>query len=160
MDRRFNFRRLLPGALKGPAGRRAACLYALLRNSFLEKWGFFVRQRPLPEQRAASASATVQRGRAAPGRSGLSARSACQAPGRPASTPTLPTSSPATVPFRSSISFLQSRRAKPSLSPLGAKNRAQACYVARCPGLSGPWYSSCPTGRLTLARLFISQTFH
>ena len=36
VDRRFYFRRLLPGALRGPVGRRAACSYALLRNSFRE----------------------------------------------------------------------------------------------------------------------------
>ena len=70
VDRRFYFRRLLPGALRGPAGRRAACSYALLRNSFSGKWGSFARQqRPL-------ALSSVQRGRAAPGRAGLSARSA------------------------------------------------------------------------------------
>ena len=35
VDRHFYFRRLLPGALRGPAGSRAACAYALLRDSFL-----------------------------------------------------------------------------------------------------------------------------
>ena len=66
MDRRFYFRRLLPGALKG----RAACAYALLRNSFSGKRGSFARQQqPLPP------SCARRRG-AAPGRAGLSARPA------------------------------------------------------------------------------------
>ena len=47
MDRRFYSGRLLPGALRGRAGRRAACAYVLLRNSFLGKWGSFAQQRPL-----------------------------------------------------------------------------------------------------------------
>ena len=34
VDRRFYSGRLLPGALRGRAGRRAACAYVLLRNSF------------------------------------------------------------------------------------------------------------------------------
>ena len=49
VDRRFYFRRLLPGALRGPAGRRAACAHALLRNSFSGKQGSFARQQqPMP----------------------------------------------------------------------------------------------------------------
>ena len=47
MDRRFYSGRLLPGALRGRAGRRAACTYVLLRNSFSGKWGSFAQQRPL-----------------------------------------------------------------------------------------------------------------
>ena len=47
IDRRFYFSRLLPGTQRGRAGRRAACSYILLRNSFLGKWGFFTQQRPL-----------------------------------------------------------------------------------------------------------------
>ena len=47
MDRRFYSGRLLPGALRGRAGRRAACAYVLLRNSFSGKWGSFAQQRPL-----------------------------------------------------------------------------------------------------------------
>ena len=34
IDRRFYFSRLLPGTQRGRAGRRAACSYVLLRNSF------------------------------------------------------------------------------------------------------------------------------
>ena len=34
VDRRFYFSRLLPGTQRGRAGRRAACSYVLLRNSF------------------------------------------------------------------------------------------------------------------------------
>ena len=41
VDRRFYFSHLLPGTQKGRAGRRAACSYVLLRNSF------FIQQRPL-----------------------------------------------------------------------------------------------------------------
>ena len=49
MDRHFYFRRLLLGALRGPVGRRAACAYALLRNSFSGKWGSLAQQQqPLP----------------------------------------------------------------------------------------------------------------
>ena len=40
IDRRFYFSRLLPGTQRGRAGRRAACSYVLLRNSFSQ-------QRPL-----------------------------------------------------------------------------------------------------------------
>ena len=47
VDRRFYFGHLLPGALRGRAGRRAACAYVLLRNSFSGKWGSFAQQRPL-----------------------------------------------------------------------------------------------------------------
>ena len=47
IDRRFYFSRLLPGAQRGRAGRRAACSYVLLRNSFSGKWGSFAQQRPL-----------------------------------------------------------------------------------------------------------------
>ena len=47
IDRRFYFSHLLPGSQRGRAGRRAACLYVLLRNSFSKKWGSFTRQRPL-----------------------------------------------------------------------------------------------------------------
>ena len=47
IDRRFYFSRLLPGTQRGRAGRRAACLYVLLRNSFSGKWGSFTQQRPL-----------------------------------------------------------------------------------------------------------------
>ena len=47
VDRRFYSGRLLPGALRGRAGRRAACAYVLLRNSFSGKWGSFAQQRPL-----------------------------------------------------------------------------------------------------------------
>ena len=46
IDRRFYFSRLLPGTQRG-AGRRAACSYVLLRNSFSGKWGSFAQQRPL-----------------------------------------------------------------------------------------------------------------
>ena len=41
IDTRFYFSRLLPGTQRGRAGRRAACSYVLLRNSFSKK------QRPL-----------------------------------------------------------------------------------------------------------------
>ena len=47
VDRRFYSGHLLPGALRGRAGRRAACAYVLLRNSFSGKWGSFAQQRPL-----------------------------------------------------------------------------------------------------------------
>ena len=47
IDRRFYFSRLLPGAQRGRAGRRATCSYVLLRNSFSGKWGSFAQQRPL-----------------------------------------------------------------------------------------------------------------
>ena len=47
VDRRFYSGRLLPGALRGRAGHRAACAYVLLRNSFSGKWGSFAQQRPL-----------------------------------------------------------------------------------------------------------------
>ena len=47
VDRRFYFSRLLPGTQRGRAGRRAACSYVLLRNSFSGKWGSFTQQRPL-----------------------------------------------------------------------------------------------------------------
>ena len=47
VDRRFYSGRLLPGALRGRAGRRAACVYVLLRNSFSGKWGSFAQQRLL-----------------------------------------------------------------------------------------------------------------
>ena len=47
VDRRFYFGHLLPGAQRGRAGRRAACAYVLLRNSFSGKWGSFAQQRPL-----------------------------------------------------------------------------------------------------------------
>ena len=47
VDRRFYSGRLLPGALRGRAGRRAAFAYVLLRNSFSGKWGSFAQQRPL-----------------------------------------------------------------------------------------------------------------
>ena len=47
VDKRFYSRHLLPGALRGRAGRRAACAYVLLRNSFSGKWGSFAQQRPL-----------------------------------------------------------------------------------------------------------------
>ena len=91
VDRRFYFRRLLPGALRGRAGRRAACSYALLRKAS-RKVGLLRAAAAAAgaEQRAGFASATVQRGRAAPGRIGRPARR----PSKPASTPTLPTSSP------------------------------------------------------------------
>ena len=45
VDRRFYSGRLLPGALRRRAGRRAACAYVLLRNSFSGKWGSFAQQR-------------------------------------------------------------------------------------------------------------------
>ena len=38
---------LLPGTQRGRAGRRVACSYVLLRNSFSGKWGSFSQQRPL-----------------------------------------------------------------------------------------------------------------
>ena len=47
VDRRFYFGHLLPGTQRGRAGRRAACSYVLLRNSFSGKWGSFAQQRPL-----------------------------------------------------------------------------------------------------------------
>ena len=47
VDRRFYFSRLLPGTQRGRAGRRAACSYVLLRNSFSGKRGSFTQQRPL-----------------------------------------------------------------------------------------------------------------
>ena len=47
VDRRFYSGHLLPGALRGRAGRRAACAYVLLRNSFSGKWGSFAQQRLL-----------------------------------------------------------------------------------------------------------------
>ena len=47
VDRRFYSGHLLPGAQRGRAGRRAACAYVLLRNSFSGKWGSFAQQRPL-----------------------------------------------------------------------------------------------------------------
>ena len=47
VNRRFYFSRLLAGSQRGRAGRRAACSYVLLRNSFLGKWGSFTQQRPL-----------------------------------------------------------------------------------------------------------------
>ena len=47
VDRRFYFSHLLPGTQRGRAGRRAACSYVLLRNSFSGKWGSFAQQRPL-----------------------------------------------------------------------------------------------------------------
>ena len=47
IDRLFYFSRLLPGTQRGRAGRRAACSYVLLRNSFSGKWGSFTQQRPL-----------------------------------------------------------------------------------------------------------------
>ena len=47
VDRRFYFSRLLPGTQRGRAGRRAACSYVLLRNSFSGKWASFIQQRPL-----------------------------------------------------------------------------------------------------------------
>ena len=47
IDRRFYFSCLLPGTQRGRAGRRAACSYVLLRNSFSKKWGSFIQQRPL-----------------------------------------------------------------------------------------------------------------
>ena len=47
IDRRFYFSHLLPGTQRGRAGRRAACSYVLLRNSFSRKWGSFTQQRPL-----------------------------------------------------------------------------------------------------------------
>ena len=47
VDRRFYFSHRLPGTCKGRAGRRAACSYVLLRNSFSGKWGSFTQQRPL-----------------------------------------------------------------------------------------------------------------
>ena len=43
----FYFSHLLPGTQRGRAGRRAACSYVLLRNSFSRKWGSFIQQRPL-----------------------------------------------------------------------------------------------------------------
>ena len=43
--RNFYFSRLLPGAQRGRAGRRAACSYVLLRDT--GKWGSFAQQRPL-----------------------------------------------------------------------------------------------------------------
>ena len=46
VDRRFYFSRLLPGTQRGRAGRRAACSYVLLRNSFSGKWASFIQQRP------------------------------------------------------------------------------------------------------------------
>ena len=47
IDRRFYFSRLLPRTQRGRAGRRAACSFVLLRNSFSGKWGSFIQQRPL-----------------------------------------------------------------------------------------------------------------
>ena len=47
VDRRFYFSHLLPGTQRGRAGRRAACSFVLLRNSFSGKWGSFTQQRPL-----------------------------------------------------------------------------------------------------------------
>ena len=43
VDRRFYFSRLLPGTQRGRGGRRAACSYVLLRNSFSGKRGSFTR---------------------------------------------------------------------------------------------------------------------
>ena len=54
VDRRFYFRRLLPGALARAFRASGACSYALLRNNFSEKWGFFARQ----QQKATLASGT------------------------------------------------------------------------------------------------------
>ena len=48
VDKRFYFGHLLPGALRGRAGRRAACVYVLLRNSFSGKWGAYLRALPCP----------------------------------------------------------------------------------------------------------------
>ena len=76
VDRRFYSGRLLPGALRGRAGRRAACAYQLLGKVGLLRTAAAAGT----EQRAASA-ATLQRDRAAPGRAGLSTRSAL--PGAP-----------------------------------------------------------------------------
>ena len=59
IDRLFYFSRLLPGTQRGRAGRRAACSYVLLRNSFSGKWGSF-----------------TQCDSAMPGRAGISRRSA------------------------------------------------------------------------------------
>ena len=80
VDRRFYSGRLLPGALRGRAGRRAACAYAAAQQ-LLGKVGLLRTAAAAgTEQRAASA-ATVQCDRAAPGRAGLSTRSAL--PGAP-----------------------------------------------------------------------------
>ena len=76
VDRRFYFSRLLPGTQRGRAGRRAACSYVLLRNSFSGKWVLHTAAATGAEQRAASATASHKRDRAMPGRSGPSTRSA------------------------------------------------------------------------------------
>ena len=81
VSRGFYFRRLLPGAQRGRAGRRAACSYALLRNSFLENGA--PSHRPLAlssvrRLRRPPSNVVVRRQDAA----GLSARSA--PPGAPA----------------------------------------------------------------------------
>ena len=47
VDRRFYFSHLLPGTQRGRAGRRAACSFVLLRNSFSGKRGSFIQHCPL-----------------------------------------------------------------------------------------------------------------
>ena len=94
VDRRFYFKRLLPGALRGPAGRWAACAYALLRNSFSGK-SFARQQQPLPPScvrwlQQPPSNVTVRRQDALAYLRALP----CPAPSKPAYTLTLPTSSP------------------------------------------------------------------
>ena len=60
IDRRFYFSSLLPGTQRGRAGRRAACSYVLLRNSFSGKWGSFTQQRRWRRLQRPPANVTVR----------------------------------------------------------------------------------------------------
>ena len=91
VDRRFYFSHLLPGTQRGRAGRRAACSFVLLRNSFSGKWGSFIQQRPL----GLSSVRRMQR-RPCDARTHWPIYALCPAKRRGiVSTPTLPTSSQA-----------------------------------------------------------------